>query len=276
MATSKIKNLMICILIFVNLFLLGLLAADWLQTQRTEQMSMQAIQTILENNGITMEQIAVPRSERICSYAASRDFLKEESLVESLLGRVSTKQDQGGNIMYYIGEKGEGSFRGTGDFEILLNNNAVPISGDTVNTARSLLRKMGVKAEFSPELSTQSGGTYTTVVMRCFYEDMPVVNGYIHFVFTSQFLMMVTGTRFLDVQQVDTSVPILDETTLLTRFTGIVKRNGYVCNELKDITVVYLYTPDTSGGKLTPLWEIQTDAGIFYLNMTTGDEQPVT
>lgn len=276
MATSKIKNLMIYILLFVNLFLLGLLAADWIQTQRTERTSMQAMQTILENDGITMEQTRLPSSERVSSYAVSRNFSKEEDLVTALLGRVSVKQDQGGNIMYYSGEKGEGSFRGTGDFEVLLDNNAVPINGDTVDAARSILRKMGIKAEFCPELSTQTGGIYTTVVMRCSYEEMPVVNGLVQFVFTSKFLMMVTGTRLLDIQQIDTSVQILDETTLLTRFVGIVRRNGYVCNELRDIAVVYLYTPDASGGKLAPLWEIETDTGVFYLNMATGDEQPVT
>lgn len=275
METSKIKNLMIYILLFVNLFLIGLLAADWLQTRSAERTSMEAVETILSENGITLSAGRIP-GEAVKGYFVSRDMEKEERVVTALVGRILLRENQNGNIMYYKGEHGAGKFRGTGDFDVLLDDDMVPISGSTVETAQSLLRKMGLDGTFSPELSTLTGGVYTTVVMVCEYEGLPVVNGQVKFDFASDSLKLISGTRLLDVQREDPAVMTLDPATLLTRFVGIISRNGYVCNELREISPVYLYAPDVSGGKLSPLWRIETDTSVFYLNMSTGQEEPVT
>jgi len=274
MATSRIKNLIIYILLFVNLFLIGLLASDWLQTRRAERTAMEAVQSVLADSGITME-CGLPDNSELKSYTVSRDLTREEEVVSGILGDLTLQEQQDGSTIYYRGEKGEAIFRGSGYFEVLLENWAVPIKGDTVDTAQSVLRKMGIKGEFLPEASTRSGGIYTTVVMACTYEGVPVENARIEFGFTSDFLMMVSGTRVLDVQREDPSFQPLDEITMLTRFLGIINRNGYVCSELRDISPVYL-APDVSGGKLVPVWRIEMDAGTFYLNMTTGEEQLIT
>lgn len=273
MATSKIKNLLIYILLFVNLFLIGLLASDWLQTRQAERTALEAVQTILADSGIQM-QSRMPENGAIKSYTVNRDLTREQTMATALLGGRVVQERQDGNIMYYRGENGEAKFRSTGYFEALLDNWAIPIKGSTVDTAQSVLRKMGLKGMFSPELSTQSGGMYTTVVMVCEYEGIPVENARVTFGFTSDFLVMISGTRLLDTQREDPTFQPLDGVTMLTRFLGIVNRNGYVCSELREIQPVYL-APDVSGGKLTPLWRIETDAGTFYLNMTTGEEQPV-
>lgn len=276
MLTSKIKNLIIYILLFVNLFLIALLASDWLQTRRAERTVQSAVETILSDSGITMTQARLPDHDGLKGYTMSRSFTREEDVAEAFLGRLSTREAQNGNMMYYRGERGEAIFRGTGDFEVLLSDRPVAIAKSSVDTAQALLRKAGLKAHFAPELSTVSGGMYTTVAMVCDFEQLPVVNAKIEFTFTSDALVMIVGTRVLDLQREDPSFQPLDSATLLTRFLGIVNRNGYVCNELREICPVYLYTLDASGGgKLTPLWQIETDAGTFYLNMTTGEEQPV-
>lgn len=276
MLTSKIKNLIIYILLFVNLFLIALLASDWLQTRRAERTVQSAVETILSDSGITMTQARLPDHDGLKGYTMSRSFTREEDVAEAFLGRLSVREAQNGNMMYYRGERGEAIFRGTGDFEVLLSDRPVDIAKNSVDTAQALLRKAGLKAHFAPELSTVSGGMYTTVAMVCDFEQLPVVNAKIEFTFTSDALVMIVGTRVLDLQREDPSFQPLDSATLLTRFLGIVNRNGYVCNELREICPVYLYTLDASGGgKLTPLWQIETDAGTFYLNMTTGEEQPV-
>ena len=83
---------------------------------------------------------------------------------------------------------------------------------------------------------------------------------------------MVEGTRPLDIQREDPTVTVLDASTLMTRFVGIVNRSGYVCSEIRDIRPVLQYS-DASGGKLLPVWEIETDARTYYLNVSTGEEQ---
>lgn len=274
MLTSKIKNLMIYILLFVNLFLIALLASDQLQALASRRTASEAVETILADSGIRL-QCRMPDNDRVKRYTLSRDPEREEELAASVLGGLSVRERQDGNIMYYRGERGEGKFRGTGYFEILLDNWSVPIRGGTVETAQSVMRRMGLKGEFAPELSTQTAGVYTTVVMVCQCEGVPVVDARLEFGFTSDFLMMVSGTRVLDTRREDSSFRPLDATTMITRFLGLVSRNGYVCSELRKIEPVYL-APNVSGGTVTPLWRIETDAGTFYLDMTTGEERTVT
>lgn len=268
METSKIKNLIIYILLFVNLFLVGLIASDWIETRRTEKTIDEAIRTILAQNEMTLSMDKLFDNSSLRGYEVSRDFTREKELVSSVLGKV-TVSDQGGNILYYYNEeRGQASFRGTGDFEMLLNPGVVPTTGDNVGTAESVLQKMGIEGTYDAASSEPD-----TVVMTCWYQDSPVVNCQIRFIFASDFLLMITGTRLLDVQQEDPTVEILDAPTLLARFVGIIDRNGYVCNEILDISAMLLYTPDATGGKLVPVWQIETNTNTFYLNVSTGEEQ---
>ena len=245
MESSKIKNLIICILVVVNLFLAGLAATDGIQASRNRAAANEAVHTILENNGIMLTLRELPETDGLQSYAVSRDLEREKTMVSSVLGSVTVK-DMGGNIMYYYGEKGQANFRGSGEFVLLFDSQPVPVEQDPLTTARS--------------------------VMTVLYEDTPVINCQIRFTFSTNALLMVEGTRPLDIQREDPTVTVLDASTLMTRFVGIVNRSGYVCSEIRDIRPVLQYS-DASGGKLLPVWEIETDARTYYLNVSTGEEQ---
>ena len=269
MESSKIKNLIICILVVVNLFLAGLAATDGIQASRNRAAANEAVHTILENNGIMLTLRELPETDGLQSYAVSWDLEREKTMVSSVLGSVTVK-DMGGNIMYYYGEKGQANFRGSGEFVLLFDSQPVPVEQDPLTTARSVLKKMGIEAE--PAALPQDQGGDDVVVMTVLYEDTPVINCQIRFTFSTNALLMVEGTRPLDIQREDPTVTVLDASTLMTRFVGIVNRSGYVCSEIRDIRPVLQYS-DASGGKLLPVWEIETDARTYYLNVSTGEEQ---
>ena len=271
MESSKIKNLIICLLALVNLFLAGLIVSDWSQTARSRASVNAAVHTILENNGITLAEGAMPDTSVLKSYSVSRNFEQEKQMVSSVLGSV-TVQDQGGNIMYYYGEKGQANFRSSGDFEILFDREPLPVEKDAMSTVRSVLKKMGIQAEYSPQSSVSAGNTDTVVVMTVLFEGTPVINCQIKFTFATDSLLMVEGRRLLDIQREEAGVTILDAPTLLTRFIGLVNRNGYVCSEIREIRPVFQYS-DASGGRLVPVWEVETNARTYYLNVSTGEEQ---
>ena len=104
MESSKIKNFIICILVVVNLFLAGLLSVDWVQTNRTRIQAEETAYAILENYGIAMDGVTLPDNSALNGHSLRRDFQREQELVSAVLGEVSV-EDQGGNIMYYYGEK---------------------------------------------------------------------------------------------------------------------------------------------------------------------------
>ena len=138
MESSKIKNILIAILLFVNLGLLGLIWNDHQQSRENTRQAMESLERVFANRGISMEQVDLPENSALMTYGMSRDLDREQKLVEQVLGTV-TVEDQGGNIMYYYGEKGQASFRGTGDFEILFSDGAVTGEEDPAATAKKML-----------------------------------------------------------------------------------------------------------------------------------------
>ena len=89
MESSKIKNLIICILVVVNLFLAGLAATDGIQASRNRAAANEAVHTILENNGIMLTLRELPETDGLQSYAVSRDLEREKTMVSSVLGSVT-------------------------------------------------------------------------------------------------------------------------------------------------------------------------------------------
>lgn len=273
MEASKIKNFMICILVFVNLFLAGLLASDWIEARHTQQAMNEAINSILSDRGITMAPDILPDNSGVKGYIVSRDIDREREMVSSILGNVQV-EDMGGNIMFYSGENGQAKFWGTGYFEMLLQDLPVPVEQDNVATAQSLLRKMGMAGALDQSASVMSGNSYTLVVMNVVYGDSQVINCKIQFTFAADFPLFIEGTRMLDEQQVDHTVNVLDAPTLLTRFLAVMDSSGYVCSEIRDIRTALQLVFDDTGRRLIPVWEIETNTKTFYLNVSTGEEQP--
>lgn len=273
MESSNIKNLIICLLVLVNLFLAGLAGADSLRSSRNRSASEAAVRTILEDNGIQLTAKDLPEQGDLKSWFVSRDLQQEKAMVSGLLGS-TTVQDLGGGILYYYGEKGQAKFRSTGEFVLLFDRGAVPVDQDPETTARAVLKKMGIRAQLAQSSPGRGDGGDPTVVMTVLYDDTPVMNCQISFSFATDALLMVEGRRVPDICREDPAVTALDPATLLTRFVGLVNRNGYVCSEIRDIRVVLQYS-DTGGGKLVPVWEIETDARTYYLNVSTGEEQSV-
>jgi len=272
MEVSKIKNLMICILVFVNLFLAGLLTADRMETERTRQTVNESIQDILSSRGIVMAENVLPDNSSVSGYMVSRDFDREREMVTAVLGRVRV-EDMGGNILFYAGENGQAKFWGTGYFEILFQKLIFPVEQDNVATAQSILEQMGMEGTFDRNESVKTGNYYTTVVMNVAYQGCKVINCKVEFTFAADFPLLVEGTRILDEQQVDNAVNVLDAPTLLTRFLDVMDHSGYVCSEIRDIRPALQLVFDDTGRRLVPVWEIETNTKTFYLNVSTGEEQ---
>ena len=272
MESSKIKNILIAILLFVNLGLLGLIWNDHQQSRENTRQAMESLERVFANRGISMEQVDLPENSALMTYGMSRDLDREQKLVEQVLGTV-TVEDQGGNIMYYYGEKGQASFRGTGDFEILFSDGAVTGEEDPAATAKKMLRKMGIQAKIATSGQEKDSDTVTATAI---YGDSPVMNSQIRFHFAGNELLKIEGQRILDTVQTETDTKALDAATLMTRFLGVLDRSDSVCSEIRSVRNVWLYLPDATGGRLQPVCEIQTNGKSFYLNVSTGEEQPVT
>lgn len=267
MDSSKIKNLIIVILLLVNLFLAAMVLHDRIETARAEKQALSDVSAAFSASGIELSADLRLR-EKLGGCSLSRDLNKENALVRSVIG-TSMVEDLGGNILYYKGTKGEARFRGTGEFEIVLTARAIPVSGSPLETAKDVLADMGYKTDTSRAVVDSASGS-TTVTLLCTYRGNSVYNCSVSFLFTPDYLMMINGRRPLE-WSADGESSAISAQTVLMRFLAEIRERGTVCSEVRELELGYSMTASASGeGSLTPYWCIYTDAGQYYVNAMTG------
>ncbi len=267
MDSSKIKNLIIVILLLVNLFLAAMVLHDRIEEIRAENQAIADVSAAYAASGIELSA-DLRWNDKLVGCNLSRDLNKENALVKSVIG-TSMVEDLGGNILYYKGTKGEARFRGTGEFEIVMTAKAIPVSGSPLDTAKNVLADMGYRTDVSRAVVDSASGS-TTVTLVCMYRGDNVYNCIVSFLFTPDYLMMINGRRPLE-WSADGESSAISAPTALMRFLAEMRERGAVCSELRTLELGYSMTASASGeGSLTPYWCILTDAGQYYINAVTG------
>lgn len=277
MNKENIKTIIIAVLLLVNVFLGALVVTDSARSEAYSAAAEESLLKALQAGGITVSSRSVLNIGAIPSCTITRDVDKEREFVSAVLGRVESR-DQGGNIMMYYGKNGQACYRGTGDFEILMENNSVPAGEDIAETSRSFLKKLGIDMDAgSAVVDRGSSGSSSVVTAVCRYADRPIVNCSVKLTFSETNLLLVTGTCPLTTARENAGGEALDTATAVMRLLDIFNSSGYVCSEIKDISHCYKMDASASGeGTLTPLWHFSTDIGDFYLNGITGKAETVT
>ena len=276
MDSVKVKNLIILILLAVNIVLLSVFIADTARERDLSGGAVEGVVALLEENGIAVSQRAELSERSLPALSVSRDTGLERTLAAAVLGEVSVS-DLGGNILRYSGEYGMANFRGTGGFEIVLHESRYDPERP-LESARSLAADLGLETMREPGRTDIDPDTLEgTIELICALEDSAVVNCRLSFTFAAGRIVTVIGTRVLDNVVLSQEVRLLDVPTVLLRFLGLVQEGGHVCSEISSLELCYIMTASAAGeGELTPVWQIATDAGDFYINAVSGQEESIT
>ena len=246
---GRLKTAAILILLMVNL------AFGWLLlTQRRNETNLQAqtrkeLVQVMENMGIGLNEASIPRETSMRKYGLTRDMALETALVQAFLG-VAPGQDMGGNIHYYENENGRASFRNSGDFEIVVSLPGGSIEQRLAENGLALARE---EDEFV-----------------CLLEDRAVFNCRIRLSALEGDSYRIYGRCMLGTLQPGKTVPLLGAATLLLRFQDQVEETGKVFTQILSIRSGYLLRPAVPAAELLPVWCIETDGGIWYVNVETG------
>lgn len=267
MEKSLVKNFILLLLALVNLFL-GVIVVEEVRDEKSvARFQRAALEDVLESNGIRLSHsVALPEDVPPQLYLR-RDSEAEKRLISALLGS-SEWQDLGGNVYHYQGKNGEAWFRGTGEFEILLNADAVAPRREPEAIAKAALKKLGLEVSDSPTISGENGETLTYLVS---YNGTTVRNAQLSFSFTSDYQVTIHGTRPLDIREgSQSSEHYPDGASVLMSLLDAVHEKGIVCSEISDLKVEYYMSPAVSGScTLRPIWHIGTDSGIYYFDAET-------
>jgi hypothetical protein len=270
---AKIKNLIILMLLLVNVFLFGLVLTDRHEAAAGREAAWDDLAAVFQESGIVLSP-GVREAVALQGCSLRRDTDSEASLASNLLGAVSA-EDQGGNIYYYKGEKGEATFRGTGEFSILLNPGTVESGHDPVQTAVAVLKKIGVRCD-PDSAEVKEPGEGASVTLTVSWQEDPVYNAQVTLTFSGGSLYLISGRRMLDTMASRGETGLAPE-TLLMRFLDAIHEGGYVCSAVESLRCGYIVSVSISGdADLIPVWRVDTDAGPYYLNGLTGKEESLS
>ena len=266
---AKVKNIIIGLLLLVNLFLLAVLLHDRIEASEIRREARKNVEAVFAENGIRL-LADVPWNDvpELCSL--HRDMDAEYGMVRALLGRCSV-QDLGGNILFYRSEKGEARFRGTGEFQIMLTGGEITVGDEPEDTARSILRRLGLRPNADAAV-TETDGQTATVTLTCQFHGSSAYNCTVSFLFTADSLLLIDGRRPLERSAVqDTQTQPLDAATVLMRYLSQARTYGIVFSEIRSVEAGGLMSVSAAGeGSMTPFWRIETDVGQSYVNGLTG------
>ncbi len=250
MEIGKLKNVAIILLALVNISFASIIAADRIREARLQAAERRGLAAALERLGVSISENAIPGSEDLYAYDVYRDKGKEALAAGRLLGTAET-EELGGNILLYKSSKGEAQFRGGGNFEIKLYETALSDSAI-------------VKA-LEPQATAASENIFV-----CAFKNKPVFNCRITVTRLPTGETVASGSRLPGTPQNEARVDALSPATLLLRFAGDMSSQGIIIRSIERLSAGYLLADSGSKLQLKPVWRLETDGGVYYMDAVEG------
>lgn len=268
MQSSKLKNIVLIILLITNLFLLFLLASQRLESRQLQRRTLSDVVALLSDQGISVDPSLLPDSPFPTPLQVSQDSQWEREVFSALLGE-DTQVTQRGLVSFYRGSKGSAEVRGDGAFSVSFADGAYPTAGDPTALGGQVLELLGIQG-----ILTAQGPDSLTYLECCSVgEALPIFSCQTTLTFSDQALTALAGTRLVG-SPVSLSTPqdTLSLATLLVRFRTGLLDSGNACTAITAATQGYTLSTDSSGTlRLTPALRVDTDTGAYLLNALTGE-----
>lgn len=265
MPWTKLKNIILVILILTNLCLLFLVALPALQSrQRMDQAWEEAVR-FLRDRGVQVEEDVIPRSMDLPPQRLERDLEREERSAAALLGGDVTAEARGGEVYRYFNDKGAVQFHSDGTISAQLESAAFPLGEDRRAGCLALMGRMDLEGTILEETGDE-------LVFRQTWQGSPLFTQQVTLVCRDGGLAAITaGRQLVGRPQEDPERTTLSAATALIDFLNGASAMGDVCNRIDAIQPGYVTAASLSGATLlTPVWRITTDTGAYQLDTVTG------
>lgn len=270
MEWSKIKTIILIILVGTNLLLLSFVLRQDIQAYTARRQARQDAITFLQNNGVAVDESIVPQEMELTTQEVQRDRDSEPKLAQALLGSSVEERNMGGEVYRYYNQDGYIQFHGDGTFQGEFVDGLFPCDAQSV---RSYSVEILQRLNFQGEIQSVSGDTEIKVVMRQVWDSVPLFDRQVTLTYRGGCLVSMTGGRRLNgTPQESGSRQTMQVPTALFRFYHGLTAMGDVCSRIDSITQGYIgatYSPGPS--LLLPVWQITTDTGTYLLNTVTGE-----
>lgn len=259
MRWSKIKNIIILLLVVVNGFLLGQVGLREWRSHRDQRETRERMVDILARNDVAYLPEEVPGDlELSVRRVTLSPFGEAEAAL--LIGEITDVQTAGGRTVY-TGAQGTAALSAAGELTVEFASGS--LLSESIVLER--LSGLGVSLERAGGLDDAGEVSYTQ-----FWDGVPVSGMTARLAFKGQapdtlLIRCLTGT-----EEVIPAEETLTAATALARLLDELSRGeGYVCSQITDMYAGYV----AGGGDpvtLTPVWLIETDTWRFIVDGLTG------
>ena len=269
MEWSKLKNIILLLLVSVNAFLLILVGVQESRAARYEEDTRQAAVRVLEQSGITFGPERVPQEAGLSPLTVTRDRESEAIVAQTLLGDVSREGEN--DVRHrYSSVQGTAEFSMNGTFSVRFQPGAWAKEHERSyeDASQSCLERIDFQGTLiSSESGERPGQTVLTYYQN--WEGTPLFYGQVNQLWQDETLRRMAGQRRSGTRTA------ASDATVLVRFLAGVTEGGFVCSRIDEMNAGYLLVSGTTRPvELTPVWRITTDSGAYYVDAITGELSP--
>lgn len=268
MEWSKIKNIVLLMLVAVNLILLGLVLQRKQQVRRYEEELRSSTVAVLADKGISVAEELIPWEEHYTTQAVKRGLQAEEALAQKMLGMCELVDT---SPYTYVGTVGSVRFRSNGDYLLQYDGDAPfepAAPGQESAHAAQVFSQLGLEAEVTGVHSDDTGNTIVTT--RQIWNGRPLFDCTSELEYRNGALRQITGKRMFGTPD-STGAETRSAAALLVDFMGELVSKGEVCNEIISVETGYtMATTLHEAAVLKPVWYLTTDTGVFELDAMGG------
>ncbi|MBP3313884.1 MAG: hypothetical protein J6K84_04415 [Oscillospiraceae bacterium] len=260
MGTSKLKNMVLLLLTIVNVALLVLVIPTRLGAKRQASQGGELLSSLFQQENIRLDANSIPDYIPVTQSALRMEEGGALNACKVLLGEDMTwEEDIYGTVVTSL--KGYGLIQGN-TLSLTLARPTV----DPMDFTAQTLKNMN-SAEF--HLTQETQGDVNLITAEFYCEKLPVVGGEMVFRYEKGILTWVSG--FFLPQDATTEpqrqTPCLVAKDALVAFLEHAQKTAWTGEELFSLRQCWMLEGGISSAYfLQPLWQIETDGGLFTVD----------
>ena len=275
---SKLKNLVILILLLANLAMLGLLVPGQMEERREAESLRQSLSELYAAQDVVLDPAIIPDTVTLYALELGEDAAADLQAAKALLGdHVLVQDDSTRYLRTYQSEDGVCSLGRAGTFRAQLKNQAE--SSDLTKAAQKTLKRMGFRYSSLGEPVRLRAGVYTVTATQSVL-DAPVFEGELTLTYSNNCLTALDGVFFTGVGTLTrvSETACISAADALVSFLSARYDLGWVGSEIVAMEQGYLRSETAAAAAvhITPVWRLTTDTGTFYINGVSGEVTAVS
>lgn len=274
MPVSKLKNLVILILLMANLLLMLVVIPTFSASSREQAALLESLQTLYANQDIALDAAAVPDTVSLYTLELKEDSQANDQAASALLGSQLLVQDDSTRYLsIYRSDQGSCSISYNGTFEAELTGQ--PECSDLSKDASKTLKSIGFTYDSLGEPERIRAGVFSLTAVQSVL-GVPVFTGVLTLTYANNRLTSLEGTFFTGTASSLARVSdqaCISAADALVAFLSARYDLGWVGSAVTSMEQGYIRSETAAAAviRLTPGWRLHTDTGSFWVNGITGE-----